>query len=252
MAKRKRKKSQSQLAYEKQEKRIKQFIRRAEKRGYMFEEGIIPQRPKRYTQAKVRELEKLTPKELYKHSVYGGAITEGEEFPGEIGRQFENVMRSRKAAETRKANKEAERRFWTQEDAEDHRNEIPNGGQTIFRNVLDEFIARLSEPVSQYTPWQRKRQKNAMYESERQKHSLYSLVMSVISKDGEEAVGWRIQSDPELDSYLTYVLHGSKSELIQTASLHIAEVIKGDPLAVLEMRDLAEESESEENWESPE
>lgn len=248
----KRKKTQTQLAYEKQERRIKQFIRRAEKRGYKFEENVLPKRPKRVTKSSVQKLEKITPKELYKHAVYGGEASYGEVISGLKGLAKERSARSKKSAETRKARKEAERRFWTQEDAEEHRDEIPNGGKTIYRNVLDEFIARLSDAVSQYTPWQRKRSKQALYESDRQKQSLYALTMSIVAKDGEGAVGWRIQSDDDLDSYLQYVLYGSRSELIQTASAHIAEVIKGNPLGILEQRDLAEESENEESWELPE
>lgn len=247
----KHKKSQTRLAYEKQERRIKQFIRRAEKRGYMFEENIIPQKPTRYTKARVRELEKLTAKELYKHAVYGGAITEGEEIPGELGKRAENIYRARKAAATRKANKEADRRFWTHEDAEEHYDELPKGGQTIYRNVLDDFISKLSQPIAQFTPWQKKRSKQAMYESERQRKTLYSLTMHIVARDGEETVGWRIQSDPGLDDYLTYVLRGSKAEEIQTASNHVAEVIKGSSLSAIELRDLAYESENEENWEPP-
>ena len=77
MAKR-RKQTPAERAYSKQVKRIKQFIRRAEKRGYQFSEDVLPQRPKRVTQASVRKLAKLTPDKLYQKAVYGGFASVGE------------------------------------------------------------------------------------------------------------------------------------------------------------------------------
>lgn len=47
--------------YAKQRKRLKQAIRRAEKQGYIFQEDILPKKPKRITKASVRRLAKITP-----------------------------------------------------------------------------------------------------------------------------------------------------------------------------------------------
>lgn len=101
MAKR-RKQTSAERAYSNQVKRIKQFIRRAEKRGYQFSEDVLPQQPKRVTQASVRKLAKLTPKKLYKKAVYGGLATEGEIVLGTEGVKLERSLRAKKAAETRK------------------------------------------------------------------------------------------------------------------------------------------------------
>lgn len=101
MAKR-RKQTPAERAYSKQVKRIKQFISRAEKRGYLFSEDALPQRPKRVTQASVRKLAKLTPDKLYQKAVYGGLVTEGEIVSGLEGVKLERSFRAKKAAETRK------------------------------------------------------------------------------------------------------------------------------------------------------
>lgn len=101
MAKR-RKQTPAERAYSKQVKRIKQFIRRVEKRGYQFSEDVLPQRPKRVTQASVRKLAKLTPEKLYQKAVYGGLATDGEIVPGTEGVKSERSLRAKKAAETRK------------------------------------------------------------------------------------------------------------------------------------------------------
>ena len=101
MAKR-RKQTPAERDYSKQVKRIKQFINRAEKRGYQFSENVLPQRPKRITQASVRKLAKLTPEKLYQKAVYGGLASYGEIVPGTEGVKLERSLRAKKAAETRK------------------------------------------------------------------------------------------------------------------------------------------------------
>lgn len=101
MAKR-HKQTQAERDYSKQVKRIKQFIRRAEKRGYQFSEDLLPQRPKRVTQASVRKLAKLTPEKLYQKAEYAGTATYGEVVSGVKGARLERSLRAKKAAETRK------------------------------------------------------------------------------------------------------------------------------------------------------
>ncbi len=90
MAKRK-KKTPLQQEYAKQRKRIKQFIKRAEKRGYYFEDGVIPQVPKIITEASVRRLKKLTPNVLYSKAEYASEETYGEIISGAQGRKIEKA-----------------------------------------------------------------------------------------------------------------------------------------------------------------
>lgn len=101
MAKR-RKQTPAERAYYKQVKRIKQFIRRAEKRGYQFSEDVLPQKPKRITQASVRKLAKLTPEKMYQKAVYGGLASGGEIVPATVGIKLERKVRAQKAVQTRK------------------------------------------------------------------------------------------------------------------------------------------------------
>lgn len=56
--------------YKKERRRIQQFIKRAEKRGYIFEKEMIPQMPKRITKASVNRLHKITPDKLYLGASY--------------------------------------------------------------------------------------------------------------------------------------------------------------------------------------
>lgn len=96
-------------AYNRERARVSKFISRAEKRGYMFKENILPDRPKNITKASVNRLKKLTPDELYKKSVYGGSETGGEIVKGTEGRKLERSASAKKASKTRKIKKFAEK-----------------------------------------------------------------------------------------------------------------------------------------------
>lgn len=104
MAKRKLN-NQTTKQYNKELRRIKQFIRRAEKRGYKFDDNIIPKKPKKITQGSVRKLKKIKPDYLYKKSVYGGEATQGEIVTGLVGRKAERKLAGNRSAYTRKINK---------------------------------------------------------------------------------------------------------------------------------------------------
>lgn len=100
MAKR-RKQTPTQKAYYKERRRIQSFIRRAEKRGYIFDAGTLPEIPKKITAASVRRLKALTPKELYKKSRVVIEET-GEIISGTKARNIERSISAQKAAHTRR------------------------------------------------------------------------------------------------------------------------------------------------------
>lgn len=74
--------------YNKQLKRVKSFVRRAEKKGFIFSENVIPSKPKRITQASVRKLEKLTPTKLFQKAEYVSELSYGEVVSGKKGLQI--------------------------------------------------------------------------------------------------------------------------------------------------------------------
>lgn len=89
-------------AYNKELRRIKRLISRAEKRGYQFEQNIIPKTPKKITPASVRRLKRITPDYLYGKAVYGGEATAGEIVSGKRGRTEERKEAARKSVETKR------------------------------------------------------------------------------------------------------------------------------------------------------
>lgn len=97
----KKKPAQLQLDYKKQVKRLKQAKRRAEKRGYVIPDDIIPQQPKRVTRKAVERLKSITTNDIYAKSEKIDFDT-GELIPGELARKAERSEAAKKAARTRR------------------------------------------------------------------------------------------------------------------------------------------------------
>lgn len=93
--------TQLQLDYKKQVKRLKQAVRRAEKRGYIVPENVIPKQPKRITKKSVERLKKITTDDIYSKSEKLDFET-GELIPGKVARKHERSEAAKKAAKTRK------------------------------------------------------------------------------------------------------------------------------------------------------
>ena len=91
--------------YNKELRRIKRFLKAAEKRGYEWKESPIPDRPKRIRRESVEALKKKQPEYFYKKARYVNKET-GEILPGLQGRQLERKEAAQKAAETRRRAKE--------------------------------------------------------------------------------------------------------------------------------------------------
>ena len=133
-------------AYAKERNRIKSFMRRASKRGYQFPEDILPSIPKRKTEASIRKLKKLTKDVLYEKAIYGGSASYGEVISGKEGRKLEREARAKRASETRKANKEAEQRFWTSIDGT--KVPVTDKPALAYAQSVNDLVDKLKEIIS--------------------------------------------------------------------------------------------------------
>lgn len=133
-------------AYAKERNRLKSFVRRAEKRGYSFPDTLIPSIPKRKTEASIRRLKKLTKDVLYSKATYGGEATFGEIVSGKEGLNLERKLRAKKVSETRKANKEAEQRFWTSTDGT--KVPVTDVPALAYAQAVNDLVDKLKEIIS--------------------------------------------------------------------------------------------------------
>lgn len=113
MARKRAKMSATKQAYLKEEKRIKAWKSRAEKRGYTVPESVIPTRPKRYTEQSVQRLKEITPPKLYGMSTYTVQAPHSKmTFKGTTARKMERRAAAQKAQRTRRKNIESLTRFF--------------------------------------------------------------------------------------------------------------------------------------------
>lgn len=129
--------------YKREIKRIKRFIKRAEKRGYSFN-FKEPQSPKRIRKESVERLKKITPEKLYASATYRGLFSDFRELSGLEARKKERSASAKKATETRKRKAEQEKREKEKTPTFDFINEIisminelPNGRYISYQVFLD-------------------------------------------------------------------------------------------------------------------
>lgn len=118
--------------YMRQRRRIQAYIRRNEKKGFIFKTDTLPEIPKRITSGSIRRLEKLTPEKLLQKSKYIDMET-GEIIPGKQGKkliQQESKQRRRaRILEQARPQEEIERPQTTAPPES-----IPNGADIIISN----------------------------------------------------------------------------------------------------------------------
>lgn len=249
----KRKTSKVRAEYNKERRRIQNFLRRAEKRGYIGTEDILPPVPKTVTQASVRRLRKLTANELYKKMKFVDRET-GVIYSGPRGREIEREQAGKRAARTRKENKEAERKFWcgVQPSPE------PSGGEIIYDNIVEEIIRRLTEPISEeaisfYYGRKFKRGSNLMETVRKRAQELLDFIENLTKKDGKSAIGWRLQDHAmEIQQYIDMLLYASSSDQVELAFQAIMRIIKGAELTQSEKELVNAVSETYESWDPEE
>lgn len=274
--KRKKQRTAIQKEYAKQRDRIRKFISRAEARGYLFNEDAVPGK-KRPTRKAIEELAYLTPERLYARA-YRLDIETGELVHGNRAREEEKRDAARKAADTRRRNKEANKAFWTGQDlaksqkAKNVEQQTPqskqeaqaqsanapegvdytppDGGEIIFNNIVGGFLARLSDACQPNTTGAPRQQ--ALNDTRARAESLITrAVDEAVAKHGKSGVGWLIQDNSdELGTYIEIVAYASTEGQIEAAAYRIVEVLKKE-LNLQERTELEEKSAEFEDWEEP-
>lgn len=211
----------NQLQWQKELKRIKSFIKRAEKRGYTFKDYKMPEaRPKRITKKMLQELKsETTPAKLYKQAEYKDSTTQ-ETLSGYAGRKRERQKASKKAQRTRRVNKYKERT-----------EEAPRISSTIYIN-LRESLRELA--TTEYKGARRNlRWADVMYAKKENAQSLLSLLDTKIAEEGESSVFQRLEENAEeIQNAISNMYLASTQEQVNASAVSIATVINGGSLSV--------------------
>lgn len=260
-------KAEIEQAYRKERKRIQQFIRRAKKRGYVFEENVLPDKPKKITQASVNRLKKITPTVLYQKSTavapYGGIVK------GTKARQQERFESARKGVQTRAHNiyereQRETQRFLDDLAREREKRERSRARERFYEDRENEgtgepprqsyaTIENVREEIRRWTP-QPNWSKSLADLKERDKGILENLLNGAIASQGEEAVARRLEENSvEINALLQEILYGSGSKegnfkngrtQVNFDLARFSAIIMGRSLTVEESMDLTDLAEN--------
>ena len=236
MAKRKPQ-TQAEKEYTKELRRIKAFIRQASKRGYTFDDSIIPPKPKRVTKATVKKLKQITPKTMYQKAEFINPQT-GDIITGTEGRQFERRLAAHKAQLT-KAIKATTKKKDTPTQTT-NRASLPRQSTLILDNIR-QAIASWTPASHWSTYWTEVKRQD--------KNKLETLLEGTVSADGEIVVARRLQeSADDIERIVNSILYGSDEEQVQFDLVHFATIILGRSLSVEESAELTDLQERQEDF----
>ena len=205
---------------QREQKRINQFIRRASKRGYIFEN--IPN----LKELTLEALKGLTPEELYKRSY---KVMSGQVISGTTARTIERRVSARQAAETRAINQGLD--------------------------IIDKTVARMSGIPDKITYRKGHRTVHKTFEMSINKASQKMLekLDTAIKKYGKTAVAQHLNKNAEqinriIDHLLRYGIDALEAK--GQANMKLTELATllagGGPLSAEEMREIGDMEEVEE------
>ena len=233
----KRKRSQVEIEYSKQRKRIQSFIRKHEKEGFYFEENILPAVPKKITKASVSRLKKITPQKLYSKAVYAGEASYGEVVSSYKGRQ----LRKQEAKKKREKRQRLKKQRIKTPHPKRIKDKVSTDKSFYTRTVLSGWYATLENY------------------SKSPAYSVLRMWMNKLIRDnGEDAVARMLEQAASNGNILVWSVAYKTEEAIE----YMGNVMKylqdqGDIYQdemeenIQYWKDLGEAIESEEDWERP-
>ena len=240
--------------YARERKRLQQFVRRAEKRGYIFPENIIPKKPKRVRRESVNALQRLTPDRLYSKAHYVSPET-GEYMSGKRGVKEERANIAKKASETRrKQRQQARAREAIASGRKLGTSSLPIASRTILYNVADglKILGDIRTAIDGWSPethWT----DSLRMAKERDRNAVGSILTAAVDQFGAGVVAYRLQQQSmnvvELIEEIMYA-SGSREGNFKDGRTQVnadinrfAKIVKGGELSAEESMQLTEQSE---------
>lgn len=203
-----RAKTANRAAYEKELRRIKRFMKSAEKRGFTFN-WEAPPTPQRVTKQAIERLQQTRPAQLYEKASYVNPMT-GEVMTGTEGRRFERSEAAKKG----------------------RRRSAPN-----FETLVQAFRQRMAS----YTPpitWrnQKREARKQVVDSLLERFDDYVLAL------GEDVIGRRLyEASDYINGLLDATLYDSNDDRATTNFVGILTVLNGGALLADEAEEILDE-----------
>lgn len=234
-AKKRQKMTPNQAAFAKQQKRIRRFIKSAEKRGYSFPANAVPERPAIVTKRDIARITAIKPKTLYEQATF---IYEGSTFTGTEGRRVERSLAAQKGALHKR---EKDPRYHTQPG-------MPPAEATDVADRLKETLERFNQGKSEYEktmeevdswtpdgPWNAWFAEKRRQQVDQMKRMIYAAIQNFGFSEAMRAIG---KDAAAFHNATQTIMFDSKQEAVQNAFNALAEILKGSALSAEESADL--------------
>lgn len=212
----KQRKTTNQIAWDKEQKRIKQFIREATKRGFDFSDFVIPKKPKRITKKQLELIRSIKPDFLYSKATYKA---EKGVISGLEGRKLE-----RRTAYSKRFSGTRNKAGIPPTDVDDVLRQV--------EKIIDEYNGN-----SNWGKYMAAR-KNRDYQI------LKRIFFGALARDGRRAVAKRLQANANrVIDIVNEALYASDQETVNFAMAAFARIVKGEALTIQEAIEIQDASE---------
>lgn len=267
-------KSAVEKEYEKQQNRIKSYVRKYAEKGVIFSEDVLPNAPKKITEGSVRRLKQITPKKLMQKAFAiepeTGEVVQGEkalieyakvhhyspqpvikgDFASEI-RQRNEAINADIQAKVQEAQQEYENKMLTDTPHKAYNNEFesqydspPSLNDKALRGVA-EILDRAEGNVDKVGSLSDERSFRA--------GAVHRMLQNAINERGATAVAQAIENNAsEFEDIVSNIIYKGYSDEVYTAEMtQLARLIKASPLTLQEAQEIGmqmDEDESEEDY----
>lgn len=223
-----KKKSAVEKAYQRQYRRIKNYIKAMEEAGYELDSNVLPKIPKKITQASVRRLKSINAKYLYKKSTYTRVT--GETISGTKRRQ-EELKYSRETGDSvsRTRNKVKAKISSPKSDFMN-----PPSITDLILSQVEDLINRFPDGYD-WRPYEQQLH-------EKHKTILEKVLDGQIRMYGRNVVALRLEKvGQDIVQFAERIIYGdSKDEAFQADIAWFASLIKGESLSAEEAIEIEE------------
>lgn len=212
----KKRRTPNQIAWDKEQKRIKRFIREATKRGFDFSDFVIPKKPKRVTKKQIELIRSIKPDFLYSKATYKAekGIISGLE-----GRKLERrIAYSKRFSGTRNVS-------------------------GIPPTDIDDVLTQVEKIIDNYDG-NRQWGEYMAARKNRDHQILKRIFFGALARDGRRAVAKRLQANANrVIDIVNQALYASDQNTINFAMAAFARILKNEALTMQEAIEIQDASE---------
>lgn len=273
MAKKKTK-SAVELEYEKQQKRIKSYVRKYAEKGVIFSEDVLPDVPKKITEGSVRRLKQITSKKLMQKAFAvepeTGEVVQGEKALIKYAKEHhyspQPVIKGDFTSEIRQRNEaiNEDLRYQFQKSQQEYENKMLR--DTPYERHYDEFESQYDLPASLNDKSLRgvaeildrvEGNVNSVNTLSQERSfragAVHRVLQYAINERGATAVARAVEANAsKFEDIVSNIIYKGYAEEVYTAEMtELANLIKGSPLTLQEAQEIGmemDENESEEDY----